>query len=85
MPQPSPRAVVREHLFEDTLRALIPDPRSADEYVLAAEFVLARDPALSQQTRDPDVWALPMAPIGGAQMALYYTFDETTVHFLALA
>lgn len=83
--EPLPRAVVREHFFEETLRALIPDPRLADDYVLAAEFVLARDPTLGQRTHDADVWALPMAPVGGSQVALYYAFDESTVYFLAVA
>ena len=77
MPQPFPRIVIREHLFEETLRKLIPDARSADDYVLAAEFVLARDPRLGQQTSDPNVWALPMAPVRGNEVALYYTTTKS--------
>ena len=39
-----PRQVIRERSFERELRALIRDAREADDFVDAAEFVLARDP-----------------------------------------
>ena len=34
---------------------------------------------------DDGIWFLPMAPIRGAQVALYYTFDDSTVTLLAIA
>jgi hypothetical protein len=79
-----PRQVIREHSFERELRALIQDARDADDFVEAAEFVLARDPEIGSPL-DEGIWFLPMAPIGKAQVALYYTFDDSTVTLLAIA
>jgi len=44
MPEPLPRTVIREHSFERDLAALISDEREADDFVEAAEYLLARDP-----------------------------------------
>ena len=79
-----PRQVVRERLFERELRALIQDARKADDFVEAAEFVLARDPEIGSRL-EAGIWFLPMAPIGKVQLALYYTFDDATVTLLAIA
>jgi hypothetical protein len=79
-----PRQVVRERLFERQLRVLVRDAREADEFVEAAEFVLARDPEIGSPL-DDDIWFLPMAPIAKAQIALYYTFDDSSVRLLAIA
>jgi hypothetical protein len=70
--------VIRERSFERQLRALIQDAREADDFVEAAEFVLARDPEIGSPM-DNGIWFLPMAPIGKAQVALYYTFDDSHV------
>lgn len=83
MPE-SPRQVIRERSFERDLRALIQDAREADDFVEAAEFVLARDPEIGSPL-DDGIWFLPMAPLGEEQVALYYTFDESTVTLLAIA
>lgn len=81
-----PRQVIREHRFERELRLLIRDPREADEYVEAAEFVLARDPQTGQRIAlNSSVWALPMAVVRGKQLVLYYTFDTSTVRLLSIA
>jgi hypothetical protein len=77
------RSVVREHSFEHSLRALIEDARTADEYVEAAEYSLAANPFLGLSPM-PGLWALPMAPIGGREIVLYYTFDEQTVWFVSI-
>jgi hypothetical protein len=79
-----PRQVIRERSFERELRALIHDAREADDFVEAAEFVLARDPEIDSPL-DDGIWFLPMAPIGKVQLALYSTFDESTVTLLAIA
>lgn len=79
-----PRQVVREHSFERELRALIQDAREADDFVEAAEFILARDPEVGSRLGN-GIWFLPMAPIGEIQLALYYTFDDSTVTLLAIA
>jgi len=80
-----PRRIVREHLFERELRALIGGAREADEFVEAAEFVLARDPCAGQETARPPIWALPMPLIADdEQVVLYYTFDASTVRLLSI-
>jgi hypothetical protein len=78
------RQVVREHRFERDLRELINEAIPADQFVEAAEFLIARDPLIGSQTEDPLVWAMPMAPVEGAQVVLYYAFDETTVWLLSI-
>ena len=79
------RQVVREHRFERELRALIQDAIPADEFVEAAEFLLARNPLIGTHTEDPVVWAMPMAPIRDAQIVLYYAFSDSTVWLLSIA
>jgi hypothetical protein len=80
MPESLPRQVIREHLFEETLSSLIRDDREADEFVEAAEFVLARNPEVGSLLHpDRHVWFVPMSPIAGRQVSLYYTFDDETV------
>jgi hypothetical protein len=80
------RQVVREHRFERELRALIDEAIPADRFVEAAEFLLARDPLIGSPIDDDQlVYFLPMAPIGGEQVSLYYTFDESTVWLLSIA
>lgn len=78
------RQVVREGRFEDELRALIAEAIAADQFVEAAEFLIARDPLIGSQTEDPRVWAVPMALVEGAQVVLYYTFDDSTVWLLSI-
>lgn len=79
-----PRQVIRERSFERELRLLIRDAREADDFVEAAEFILARDPQIGSRL-DDDIWFLPMAPIDKGQIALYYTFDDSTVTLLAIS
>ena len=78
------RRVVREHRFEDELRGLIADAIAADQFVEAAEFLIARDPLIGSQTEDARVWAMPMALVEGAQVVLYYTFDDSTAWLLSI-
>jgi len=78
------RQVVRERRFEYELRGLIAEAIAADQFVEAAEFLIARDPLIGSQTEDPRVWAMPMALVEGAQVVPYYTFDESTVWFLSI-
>ena len=78
------REVVREHRFERDLRALVRQAIPADRFVEAAEYLLARDPLIGSPTDDVNVWFLPMAPIAGQQIALYYAFDDSTVWLLAI-
>jgi hypothetical protein len=79
-----PRQVIRQRSFERELRALVQDVREADDFVEAAEFVLARDPEIGSPL-DDGIWFLPIAPIGNEQVALYYAFDDQTVTLLAIA
>jgi hypothetical protein len=79
------RKVVREHLFEESLAALIADPVAADDYLAAAEWVLAFDPSIGFPVKEgSSVWLLPMQPLKDRQMSLYYTFDSSTVRLLAI-
>jgi hypothetical protein len=43
-----------------------------------------RDPQIGSPV-DDGIWFLPMAPIGRVQVALYYTFDDSTVTLVAIA
>lgn len=79
------RQIIREHRFERELRALIDNAIPADQFVEAAEFLLARDPLIgSPVDEDSVVYFLPMAPIEGQQVSLYYAFDEATVWLLSI-
>lgn len=78
------REVVREHSFERQLRALVRQAIPADQFVEGAEYLLARDPLIGSPTDDPNVWFLPMAPIGEKQVALYYAFDNATIWLLGI-
>ena len=79
------RNVVREHLFEESLGALFADPMAADEYLAAAEWVLAYDPLIGFPVKEGSVvWLLPMQPLKDRQISLYYTFDSSTVRLLLL-
>ena len=79
------RQIVREHRFERELRTLINAAIPADQFVEAAEFLLARDPLVgSPIDEDRLVYFLPMAPVAGQQVSLYYTFDESTVWLLSI-
>jgi hypothetical protein len=85
MAEPLPRTVIREHSFERNLAALFSDEREADDFVEAAEYILARNPKAGLLLYpNGSVWFLPMAPISGAQVSLYYTFDDRTVWLFAL-
>ena len=72
------RRVIREHSFEHELSELIRDAIDADKFVEAAEFLLVRDPEIGFQIElDSPVWFLPMAPVEGVQVSLYYVVDPT--------
>ena len=77
-------SIVREELFEDSLATLIRDAETADEFTAAAEDLLSREPKIGTPLPG-GVWTLPMAPIGGKAVYLFYTFDESAVLFLAIA
>jgi hypothetical protein len=79
------REIVREHEFEEQLERLLVDMEEADDFTMGAEFVLAHDPLSGTPVNsDASIWMLPMCPVSGRQVSLYYTFDERTVTFLAI-
>lgn len=83
MPDIPFREIIREPEFEEELRALIGDAEEADEFVAAAEYLLASEP--ESGTRESEVvWVLPMSPIGHAAIWLFYTFDAQRVTFLSI-
>jgi len=80
-----PRSVVREHHFERDLAELIGDLETADDFVAGAEWLLAQNPEIGFPIAEGSaVWLLPMAPIAGEQVALYYAFDDSTVWLISL-
>ncbi len=81
-----PRSVIREHHFEKDLAELICDFADADDFVAGAEWLLAQNPEIGFRTApDSAVWFLPMTPIEGTQVAVYYTFDDLTLWLISLA
>lgn len=80
------RSIVREHGFERELRSLIREALAADEFVEGAEFLLSGDPECGTVADEgpPEVWVMPMAPVGNRSVWLFYSFDETTVRFLSI-
>ena len=77
------RSVIREPEFEEQLERLIPNAEDADDFTLGAECVLSIDPTAGRQASEW-VWILPMFPVGGLRVNLYYSFDDTTVYFLGI-
>jgi hypothetical protein len=61
------RIVIREEAFEDELGVLIRDAEAADEYIAAAETVLALDPLAGVlfAPGPPEVWTMGLGPIEG--------------------
>ncbi len=81
----SHRLVIREKKFERELRSLIANPVEADEFVRAAEWVLVNAPETGVLfASGSPIWVLPMAPIAGKQVTLYYCFDEETLWLMSI-
>jgi hypothetical protein len=78
------RQVVRNPRFEQDLSQLGFDAVRADEFTEGAEWFLSRDPRRGTRITK-DVWFLPMwRPGEPKSVALYYTYNEDSVFFLAL-
>ena len=79
------RTIVREHEFDEQVRALIGDMEEADNFTAGAEDLLARHPESGMPAaQDNSVWYLAMSPVRGRRVSLFYSFDESTVVFLAI-
>lgn len=79
------RLVIREKQFERELRALIPNPVEADEFVRAAEWVLVNVPETGVLfAAGSPIWILPMAPVAAKQVTLYYAFDDETLWLISI-
>ena len=79
------RIVIREQEFEEQLEALLVNMEEADAFTLGAEIVLALDPLIgTPASSDGSIWHLPMPPVRGLRVSLFYTFDESVVVFLAI-
>lgn len=77
------RSIIREEDFEEQLRALIPNAEEADDFTMAAESILAEEPEAGlPASRDGLTWYLPMQPVGGRRVSLFYAFDDEKVVFL---
>ena len=85
MSNPSFREIIREPEFEEQLARLQPNAEEADDFTLGAEYVLASNPKSGiPATSDGNVWYLPMCPVRGRRVSLFYSFDEDTVYFLSI-
>ena len=78
------RSIIREQEFEEQLDALLVNAEEADDFVMAAESVLSQFPDIGELVADfpRKIWKLPMAPVRGRAVALFYTFNEQYVIFL---
>lgn len=77
------RSVIRDEEFEEQLRALIPDAEAADDFTMAAESILSEEPEAGLPvSRDGLIRYLPMQPVGGRRVSLFYAFDAEAVVFL---
>ncbi|MGV3533602.1 MAG: hypothetical protein ACO1QR_14640 [Chthoniobacteraceae bacterium] len=79
------RNVVRAPGFDEEFASIIGSIEAADEFMMAAEILLSRDPLIGSPTHDPLVWALPMAPVHDRDVWLFYRFDDREVELIALA
>lgn len=67
------------------MERLLVDMEEADDFTAAAEFLLAEDPRRGMPaSEDGRIWYLPMMPVRGRRVSLFYSFDETSVFFLAM-
>jgi hypothetical protein len=77
------RQIVKEHEFEEQLSRLIIDPELAQSFIDGAEEILAKEPTLGMPVSpNGKVWYLPMAPVEGRRVSLFYAFDEQEVILL---
>jgi len=78
-----PRQIVHEHEFDEQLYRLIGDPQDAEEFIAAAEENLAVDPRIGTPASfDDSVWYIPMSPVRGRRVSIFYTFDDEKVNLL---
>jgi hypothetical protein len=75
--------LVHEHLFDDALFKLFRDAELGDEFLESAQS-LGYEPELGAKVNDA-VWKIPLDPIDGARVWLFYTFDEENVYLLYIA
>lgn len=78
MPPPDRRIVLRDEGFEPTLQPLFSDWLDAESYIAGAEEILALDATVGMPLGD-GTWILPMAPVRGAEIWLYYIMYDTVV------
>jgi hypothetical protein len=81
VPVPKLREIIRNHRFEDELRAIQSHVKRADELVDGVEIILARSPECGSQLEDSHVWFVPGYTV---TLAVYYTFDEDHVILLSV-
>ena len=64
--------------------ALIGDIRRLDEVMVGLDFTLARCPEAGQPTDNERVRAIEAGPWAGAQLLVYYAFDDEQVEKLSV-
>jgi hypothetical protein len=66
-----PRIIIRESEFEEQLAKLIPYEPDADEFTMAAEDALSREPEIGMPISDDgEIWILPMPLVHGLRVSL---------------
>ena len=60
---------------------IVSSVRRADEFLEGAETILSRNPQAGCRLDDSNVWFIAGHTV---DVALYYTFDDDYVHFLAV-
>lgn len=85
MPDPL-RTVIWEREFEQDFVRLRARARRIEDFVNGAEWVLSRDPYQGVQIPHTRTWVLTSRPgvYRLRPVTLYYTFDDSEVHFLSI-
>jgi hypothetical protein len=83
------RSVVYHPQFEDDRRRFSEefglDFSRFDDFIRGVESKLARKPEFgSLMDRETGIWMCPAADVFPVRVSVFYTFDETHVHVLAL-
>jgi hypothetical protein len=60
---------------------IVASVQQADEFLEGAETILSRNPRSGYRLEDSNVWFIAGHTV---DVALYYTFDDDYVHFLAV-
>ncbi len=81
MPSLNRRTVIRDAGFEATLESIFLNWQQAEDYLSAAETILAADAELGT-SMGAGIWTMPLPPVRDAGVWLFYTVYDTVVVLL---